>query len=39
MLECSLTVAEEELGHKVKKKSPMPSSTKPKSASKKGEES
>lgn len=35
MLECSLAVAEEELGHKVKKKSPTSSSTKPKVASKK----
>ena len=35
MLECSLTVAEEELGHKVKKKSPTSSSTKPNVASKK----
>ena len=39
MLECSLTVAEEELGHKVKKKSPTLSSAKPKAASKKSKES
>jgi len=39
MLECSLTVAEEELGHKVKKKLPMSSSTKPKVASKKSKAS
>jgi transposase len=35
MLECSLTVAEKELGHKVKKKSPTSSSVKQKSGSKK----
>ena len=39
MLECSLTVAEEELGHKVKKKSPTPSLAKPKAASKKSKAS
>ena len=39
MLECSLTVAQEELGHKVKKKSPTPSSNKPKVVSKKSEAS
>lgn len=39
MLECSLTVAEEELGYEVKKKPLMPSSTKPKAASQKGKAS
>ena len=37
MLECSLTVAEEELGYKVKKKSPTSSSTKLKGVLKKSE--
>ena len=35
MLECSLAVAEEQLGHKVKKKTVTPSSTKLKGVSKK----
>ena len=39
MLECSLTVAEEQLGHKVKKKTLTPLSTKPKAASKKSKAS
>lgn len=37
MLECSLAVAEKELGHEVKKKSPTPSSPKPSSGSKKSQ--